>query len=617
MAKKNKKEYQQAYYDNEADANKQMSFVNAAAGVLALVIWVLYLTKVFTIPDEFLPVVLILFPAAAILMFVPLFFLRTDAIRKPGYKYFILFSLLAVIIALNISVPKHSVLFWPFAILIANHYYNPTIGRVIYAVSIVSMLVCMYLGMFFGEFDENLFGGGVIQSDGTIGTVETLQERLDLLQDRIAHGDNRYVKVLIYYFFPRAAIVTLFFMVSNLLNNRTYKLLDDEIKIHDEQQKAKTELGVAREIQLNTLPSTMMSSKDVEVLGELKAAKEVGGDLYDYLDIDEDHVAILIGDVSGKGVPAAMFMMKTITSFRDFAVAGKAPSQILKEINASILKGNSSSMFVTCFLAILDKRDGKIVYANAGHNPPLIGDDFHYRYLKCKPGLFLGCFPQCFAKDEEFTLAPGESMVLYTDGVTEARDKEGKFFGEQRLVDALNKEEHASILDLNRAIKEEIAYFTKDAPQSDDITLLTLKYRGDRYAAAEKTFVAKKENVLDMLGFLHDFGQKCGLPEDFIKRLSIVGDEIFSNIIHHGYEDHGCDIHVRLLYDEDKKELVFAITDQAKPFNPLEVQEEPHHADEKNIKTGGLGLMIVKNIMTECSYDRVHDKNVLVLKKRF
>ena len=169
--KNNNLEYRKAYYDNEADANKQMSYVNAAAGGLALLIWVLYLTNIFTIPDEFFLGVCIMFPAIAILMFVPLFFVKTPVIRKPGYKYFILFSLLAVIIALNISVPKHSLLFWPFAILIANHYYNPIIGRVIYVVSLVSMLVCMYLGMFFGEFDENLFGGGVVMPDGSIGTV--------------------------------------------------------------------------------------------------------------------------------------------------------------------------------------------------------------------------------------------------------------------------------------------------------------------------------------------------------------------------------------------------------------------------------------------------------------
>lgn len=617
MAIKKDRTYQEAYYDNEADANKQMSYVNAAAGALAIVIWILYLTKVFTIPDHFFVFICVLFPVIAVLMFIPLFFVKTDFIRKPGYKYFILFSLLAVICALNVSIPKHSVLFWPFAILIANHYYNPTIGRVIYAVSIILMLICIYLGMFFGEFDENLFGGGVVLPDGSIGTVETFEERLELLRERVASGDNRYLKVLLFYYFPRAMIVSLFFMVSNLLNKRTYKLLDKEIKVHDEQEKAKTELGVAKEIQLNTLPDGILDSKDVEIVGELKAAKEVGGDLYDYLDIDEDHVAALIGDVSGKGVPAAMFMMKTITSFRDFASPNKTPSQILKQVNSSIHFGNKKSMFVTCFLAILNKKTGHLVYANAGHNPPIIGNSRNYRYLKCNPGFLLGCFDDAFIKDEETYLKPGESLTLYTDGITEARNQSGDFFGEERLLETFNKREYTCTVELHHSIKDEIASFVKDAPQSDDITFVTLRYQGGKYSFEEKFFDAKKENVNKMLELINSFGDRHQFPEDFKNKLVIVGDELFSNIINHGYENQGGDIYVRLLFNEDKKEFVLTVIDRAKAFNQLEVNNPEVGSDAKTQAIGGLGIMIVKKIMTEYAYDRINDKNILVLKKSF
>lgn len=609
--------YQQAYYDNEADANKQMSYVNAAAGFLGLVIWVLYLTRVFLIPDEFFLVVCILFPVASALLFVPLFFVKTSFIRKPGYKYFILFSLLAVIIALNISIPKHSLLFWPFAILIANHYYNPTIGRVIYAVSLVAMLLCMYFGMFFGEFDENLFGGGVVKPDGSIGTVESFEERIQLLNDLRESGNNRYVKVLLYYFFPRAAIVSLFFMVSNLLNRRTYKLLDEEIKSHDAQEKTKTELEVAKKIQIDTLPSEIVSNKDVEIVGELKAAKEVGGDLYDYVDIDENHVAVLIGDVSGKGVPAAMFMMKTITSFRDFARKGKKPSTILKEINESIFKGNKASMFVTCFLAILDKRDGKVVFSNAGHNPPLVGSNKNFYYLKCKPGLFLGCFKDAKVEDEEFTLKPGESIAFYTDGITEARNESGEFFGEERLLHTFNKKEYNCIVELHHAIKDEISSFVKDAPQSDDITFVTLKYQGTNYSYKEKDFIGKKENLPEMLAFINDFGDDHKFPEEFKNKLLIVGDELLSNIIRHGYKDKGGDIFLRLLFDFDKKEFVITVVDKGPAFNQLEVNNPGVGTDIKTQKIGGLGILIVKKLMTEYAYDRINSKNILVLKKKF
>ena len=608
--------FSEKYHDNEADANKHMCYVNAAAGFLGIVIWILYLTKVFTIPDHFFLAVCTLFPIASALMFIPLLFVKTDMIRKPGFKYFILFSLLLVIIALNISIPKHSLLFWPFAILIANHYYNPTIGRVIYVVSVVAMLLCMYAGMFFGEFDENLFGGGVIMPDGiTIGTVETFQERVDLLAERTAQGNNRYIKVLLFYYFPRAACLSLLFMVSNLLNRRTYKLLDDEVRIHDEQQKAKTELNVAKDIQLQTLPDDFVSTKDVEIVGELKAAKEVGGDLYDYVNIDEDHVALLIGDVSDKGVPAAMFMMKTITSFRDFATSGKTPSQILTEINTSIMKGNKAGMFVTCFLAIIDKRTGKMVYANAGHNPPIIGSNRNYTYLKSWHGLLLGCFKNVHLKDEEITLKPGDCLTLYTDGITEARNAENEFFGAKRLLDVFNKKDYTSIVELHHSIKDEVAEFVKDAPQSDDITFVTLKFRGGSYTFNEKEFYGIKENVGDMLSFISDFASENKFPESFTNKLLVVGDELFSNIVKHGYEGEGGPIFVRLLFNEDAREFSITVVDKAKEFNQLEV-----HTDETGkpgVRVGGLGISIVKKIMTEYAYDHINGKNILVLKKKF
>ena len=609
-------QYQRAYYENEANANKYMSYVNAAAGALAIVMWFLYFFRVFLIPDHFYVAVLVVFAAIAALMFAPLFLVKTNLIRKPGYKYFILFSLLAVIAALNIALPKHSLLFWPFAVLIASHYYNPTIGVVVFGVTIVLMLFCIYAGMFFGEFDENLFGGGVIMPDQTIGTVETYEERVELLNTLRANGNNRYLKVLVYYFFPRAMIVTLFFMVSNLLNRRTYKLLDSEIKIHDEQEKARTELNVAKEIQINTLPEEFINSDDVEIVGELKAAKQVGGDLYDYLDIDKDHVAVLVGDVSGKGVPAAMFMMKTITSFRDFAAPNKTPSQILKEVNSSIIKGNKKSMFVTCFLAILDKRTGKVVYSNAGHNPPIVGSNNNYRFLKPNSGFILGCFKDLPLKDEELTLKSGESITIYTDGITEAINPDGEFFGEERLINIFNKREFTCVIELHHTIKDEIAEFVKSAPQSDDITFVTMKYQGNNYSYEEKMFKATIENTKDMLSFISGFVDKYNVPEDFKTKLLIVGDEILSNIIRHGYENKGGDIFIRLLFDKDKNELALTIIDHARAFNQLEVNK-PTYSEGKPLEEGGLGLVIVKKIMTECAYDRINDKNILVFKKKF
>ena len=260
---------------------------------------------------------------------------------------------------------------------------------------------------------------------------------------------------------------------------------------------------------------------------------------------------------------------------------------------------------------------GKVTYANAGHNPPIVGSNRNYKYLKCNSGFLLGCLKDSFAKDEEITLQPGESITLYTDGITEARNAKGDFFGEQRLIDALNAKDYTCIIELHHSIKDNVASFVGDAPQSDDITFLTLKYRGTHYSYIEKQFDAKKENVPDMLSLISDFGKEHNLPEEFNNELVVVGDELFSNIIKHGYEGKGGPLFVRLLFDDDRNEFAFTIIDKAKAFNQLEVDNPGVGSDPKTQKVGGLGIIIVKKIMSEYAYDRINGKNILVLKKRF
>ena len=267
--------------------------------------------------------------------------------------------------------------------------------------------------MFFGEFDPGLLMGELDDKNGLIhsylDTSKTFEDspvgRYEYLKFLFTTGRNRFLTAFLYYYFPRAVIIVILFFSSNQLNKRTNRLLFNEIKVNSEHQKTKTELEVARDIQLATLPSDFVTTELVEIVGELKAAKEVGGDFYDYVKIDDSHTAIIIGDVSGKGIAAAMFMMKTITCFKNFTTINKTPAQILKEINRSIYDGNQSQMFVTCFLAILDKSTGRLQFANAGHNPPIIGSNHNYLQV------FLFCTAAPDAAPDHLFLCPDKSFL--------------------------------------------------------------------------------------------------------------------------------------------------------------------------------------------------------------
>ena len=614
------------YQENEMKANRHMTFALVFTASLLFIVWFGFIFKLFEVARDTWVATISVIPGLIVLLCIPMIFIKSDLLKSRKYKYFVFILFIFAISALNTIMPKHAVLGWAVCILLTAHYYSPKLTRAVFVGVIIMMLVSLTLGTFVGEFDSNLLAGEINKVEQRIYNVklpglsfdDSPAGRFEYLKALKDAGDNRFIKIFTEYFLGRAMFATLIFAITLFLNKRTNTLLESEIAFSNESQKNKTELEVAKQIQLNTLPEEMISTNEVEIIGELNAAKQVGGDLYDYIDIDDDHVAVLIGDVSGKGVPAAMFMMKTITSFRDFATKGKSPAEILKEVNASIHKGNRSSLFVTCFLAILNKKNGKVVYANAGHNPPIIGSCGNYHYLKCKTGFLLGCFKDTFVVDEEITLKPGESLTLYTDGITEARNEKGDFFGNERFLNTLNKKEYTCTIELHHSIKDDLAMFVGKAPQSDDITFVTMTYRGGDYSYREQKFQnAKIENINEMLKFISDFGDKYNFPEDFKNKLVIVGDELFSNIIKYGYKNEGGDIFVRILFNKDRKEFALTVIDRAPEFNQLSVNNEKVGTDAKVQKIGGLGIIIVKKIMTEYAYDRINGKNILVLKKRF
>ena len=471
---------------NEIDANRHMSVVLLLAAALALLVWFAYIPNVFNVGDATYDIVICALPILSLLLCTPMLFYRSTALSNPIFKYYVLFLFVLTMSVLNIIMPKHGVLGWVVCIALTGHYYNPRVCRITFVSVAVLMLICLNLGMFYGEYDSDLLSGELNTKEQTISNIllpgiysDTPEGRLQYLNDLADAGDNRYLMSLAYYG-GRLVFITLAYVIFVFLNKRTKALVFNEIVANNEIRINKAELDVARDLQMETLPDGRPVYSDIDVVAELDAANEVGGDLYDYVDIDKDHFAFLIGDVSGKGVPAAMFMMKTITAFRDFAKAGETPAQILNEINSSVLKGNTATMFVTCFLGILDRNDGRVVYANAGHNPPLIGSEGDYRYLRCNPGSLLGCFEKTFVKDEEFVLRPGESITLYTDGITEARNSDGDFFGEERFLASMNRQNNVDVSGLHSAVRDDIAAFVSGAPQSDDMTFMTIRYNGPK-----------------------------------------------------------------------------------------------------------------------------------------
>ena len=247
------------------------------------------------------------------------------------------------------------------------------------------------------------------------------------------------------------------------------------------EEKNRQELAFAREVQNSALPSGSLSGSGFVTLGSMQAAREVGGDFYDYFLIGEDKLAIVIADVSGKGVPAALFMMTAKTLIRNFVLGGRSPAEALHLANVQLCENNEKGMFVTVWLGILDLQDGRLEFANAAHNPPLLkksGDPFIYMdYKKYRRGLVLGGLAEVRYSNNEIYLSPGDVLFLYTDGVTEAVNHDLELYGEDRLLKCMEDNYGLAPELLLRAVRSSIDVFASGMEQYDDITMVVLKIK--------------------------------------------------------------------------------------------------------------------------------------------
>jgi sigma-B regulation protein RsbU (phosphoserine phosphatase) len=242
------------------------------------------------------------------------------------------------------------------------------------------------------------------------------------------------------------------------------------------------ELSIAHNIQISMLPPgarLFPERAEVHAHAIMEAAKDVGGDFYDAFFATPDRLFIAIGDVSGKGVAAALFMARTITQMRMEAVRKRSPSTILESVNRALCEGNDAGMFVTIFCGILEIDTGQFSFANAGHNPPvLLGADGGHDFLPVKKGLVAGILNTSNYPTDTIRLQPGQSILLYTDGVTEAMNPCDQFYSEERFLDTVRTRVWRDPRELVETVRASIAEFTQTAPQADDITMLALRYRG-------------------------------------------------------------------------------------------------------------------------------------------
>lgn len=270
----------------------------------------------------------------------------------------------------------------------------------------------------------------------------------------------------------------------DLMEERITQYFDDLTKATAEKERINTELSLARRIQASMLPSiypAFPERNEFNIYASMDPAKEVGGDFYDFFLVDNDHLCVVMADVSGKGVPAALFMMASKIILANNAMVGKTPAQILTDTNNTVCLNNREEMFITVWLGILEISTGKLTAANAGHEyPALMKSDGKFELFKDKHGLVIGGMSGIKYNEYEIQLTPGSRLFLYTDGVPEAANGNGVQFGAERMIEALNEDNSVSPEKILKNVRKSVDGFVRDAEQFDDITMLCVEYKGKK-----------------------------------------------------------------------------------------------------------------------------------------
>lgn len=416
-------------------------------------------------------------------------------------------------------------------------------------------------------------------------------------------------------------LLVLFFIINRFVRNER-KLEEAGIK----QARISSELQIANGIQQAMLPKEFPAypeRKDVDIYGSLVPAKEVGGDLFDFF-IRDEKLFFCIGDVSGKGVPSAIVMAMVQKLFRVTTAHETNPANILEELNKELSRDNTTNMFITFFLGILDLPTGRLRYCNAGHDNPIIvecGKEDGVQILPVKAHLPLGVISDYKYLSEEYVLPDEAILFLYTDGLTEAKDTQRQQFKLQRVTDTLThctQRSAVSAQELLTMMTEEVNHFVGDAEQSDDLSMLAIGYQ--RPVIKEKvnqsiTLQNDVNQITQLNTFVKQFLAQAGLDRKETLRLQLALEEVVVNVMNYAYppESHG-DIIVEAALNENR--IKFTISDSGAAFDPTTAARNVDttlSAEERPI--GGLGILLTRKLVDSINYERINGRNILTLRK--
>lgn len=405
--------------------------------------------------------------------------------------------------------------------------------------------------------------------------------------------------------------------------------------VNAEKERIGSELRIASEIQKSMLPKIYPpypERDDVEIYGSLVPAKEVGGDLFDFF-IRDEKLFFCIGDVSGKGVPASLVMAVTRSLFRTVSAHEASPERIVAQMNDSMAQTNDTNMFVTMFVGVLDLPTGRLRYCNAGHCSPLLidseqpetaamkeeaQDNQRLSTINCVSNLPIGIIPNYKFEGQELFVHTESTVFLYTDGLTEAEDTMHVQYGEDRMMTQMKKIDASTPQDLIEHVAAAVHAFVGDAKQSDDLTMLAVRYTKKQLDVRLKRDLTLQNDIAQvplLAQFVEEVCEEIGLDMSTTMQMNLALEEAVVNVMKYAYP-HGIVGNIHIEAQASDVRLKFVISDNGTPFDPTAKAEVDTTLSAEERPIGGLGIHLVRKIMDSINYERSRNKNVLTLRKK-
>ena len=462
------------FHANEVQANKMMGLVLLCSGIILIAVWIGARVGLFQFARDMMTPAVVQGLVEIALLCAAGRVKRDDAW---WLRYLLLGGITIVYARIDMMLTHKAALLMVIPVVCSCRYYSRRLVNWMAALTTVTFAFSAAYGATHGLLDLN----DLTLPVGT--TMTTTGKWIDSAVEQVGFDGALFTRnVMVYSYLPKWMIFSVVTVISAKISRRGREMVLEQKTMAEKSARIETELNLATRIQADMLPSIFPpfpERTDIDIYASMTPAKEVGGDFYDFFLIDEEHLGLVMADVSGKGVPAALCMMVSKILVQNYAMTGLGPAQVLEAVNRQVCANNREQMFVTVWFGILDLTSGRLTAANAGHEYPVLRKpDGAFELIKDKHGFVIGGMENIRYREYELWMEPGAKLFLYTDGVPEAANARQELFGTERMLAALNENPDAPPRSILDGVRAAVDRFVGDAPQFDDLTMLCAEYIG-------------------------------------------------------------------------------------------------------------------------------------------